>query len=379
MTSPIELTPEEQVLAREAAITSLSMLPTTVAYTVRCKRTGVAIATMQLLQQAGKIPYLSQWDEMIAYHPLFSHSQNRLLAWTRKYWNLTFKNATDHVSETQKEQFCIAFMAILHSCGCLDQQCSALPSFRTVSVNMQRLLELAYWFNFLDSKRFKFPVLRINKTNANEKLEDISTYLDICGSVRNDYETNKNTAAEEERLETARRAEKMVRSGHVRAISKKMLWNWFVSSLAESNSKKYSLPEWEDWKQDSLKLWLASESVQLQYELEDVDSVEEVFLLECALGTSVSNAFKTELHKIRKNISDHLKIFEIDWAATFNQSTAQRTTEDGTVIESAGPPEPGEPPLMNAYFNRIDYLKAKAKHDVQVLQYNAWKDKGEQS
>jgi len=370
--------PEEQLTEREHAIHLLSFLPETKSYTIYCKRTGVAIATMELLQQAGKLPYLANWHETQAYHPLFSLSQNQLLAWTRKNWNILFKSTIDHTSEIERQQFCIAFMAILHSLRCIDQTVPALPAFHTVQANMQRLLELAYWYNFLDSKRFKFPMLRISRVNANAALTDISAYLDICGSVRHDYETSKDGRAEEAKLESARKAELSVRRGHVRAVSKRALWNWFLSSMLDHNSKKYELQEWKEWKEDSAKLWFASESTQLQYSLDDVESIEEVFLTSCTLGTTVSHAFKTELNRIRNNINSHLKIFDIDWSATARQSgedgNIQRVLPDGTIVHSA-PPEPGDEPKISDFYNRVDYIRAHAKWKVAGMQWKAWNEK----
>jgi len=369
-----EVDAADQLAERERQVALLSFMPETKSYTMYCKRTGVAIATMQLMQQAGKLPYLAQWKDSTAYHPLFSLPQNHLLAWTRKNWNLLFRSTIDRSTEAQRQQFCIAFMAILHSLNSLDQHIPALPNFLTVNVNMQRLLELAYWYNFLDSKRFKFPTLRISKNNANNTLQDIGVYLDICESIKHDYETSKEGRAEEAKLEAARRAEISVRSSHIRAVSKRALWNWFLSSMgATSNSKKYELPEWVEWKEDAAKLWFASENTQLQHSLEDVDTIEEVFLQECTLGTSVSHAFRRELAKIRDNISNHLTIFEIDWASTIGGSSSKitRVGTDGKVY-SPMPEEQGPEPLIGNFNSRVEFIRAKAKWEVRGIQMRAW-------
>lgn len=373
-------TPEEQLEERERAIALLSFLPELKSLTLYCARTGVPVANMQLLQQAGKMPFLSNWKDSQAFHPLFSLPQAQLLAWTRKNWNTIFKHsAIDHVTDVQKEQFCIAFMAILHSLNCVDQQVPVLPQFHTVVTNMQRLLELAYWYNYLDSKRFRFPTLRINKLNLNTSLHDIHSYFDICDSVRHDWETSKDAKFEEAKLEAARRAEKAVRGTHIKAVSKKALWHWFLSSLQSSNSKKYTLPEWMEWKEESAKLWFGSENQQLQYSPDDVDSIEEVFLSECTLGTGVSHAFTTELTKIRNHIVNHQKIFSIDWTETM-KAKIKRTDALGNVIGeediSVTPPEmPGKAPDLCDYPSRAKYLVAKAKYDIQCRQYAAWMEK----
>lgn len=335
---------------------------------------------MNLIQQAGKMPFLSQWKDSQAFHPLFSLPQQQLLAWTRKNWNSIFRSsALDHITDIQRQQFQIAFMAILHSLNCIDQQIPALPDFHTVNTNMQRLLELAYWYNYLDSKRFKFPTLRINKLNGNRALQDIGVYFDICDSVRADWSRSKEAKFEDAKLEAARRAEKAVRGSHVRAVSKKALWNWFLSSMQNENSKKYALPEWVEWKEESAKLWFASENQQLQYSCDDVNSIEEVFLTVCTLGTTVSHAFTTELTKIRDNISNHQKVFEIDWEATMRPKVS-RTDGVGNLIGSSdiantSPDAPGKEPQLHEFRSRSEYIRAKAKWDIAGMQYNAWMEK----
>jgi hypothetical protein len=376
---PKLLTPEQQLEERERAIILLSFLPETKSLTLYCQRTGVPIANMNLIQQAGRMPFLSQWKDSQAFHPLFSLPQAQLLRWVRGNWNSIFRSSTlDHITDVQKQQFCISFMAILHSMNCVDQQSPALPDFHTVNVNMQRILELAYWYNYLDSKRFKFPTLRITKLNSNTTLHDIAAYFDICDSVRHDWETSKEAKLEDAKLEAARRAEKAVRSSHVRAISKKALWNWFLSSMQAENSKKYMLEEWKEWKEDSAKLWFASENQQLQYSIDDVNSIEDVFITVCTLGTTVSHAFNTELNKIRTHISNHLKVFEIDWEATMKPAVV-RTTNDGTVLSadvSLTPREhPGKEPQLNEYHSRSDYIRAHAKWDIACRQYSFWQEK----
>lgn len=373
-------TPEFLLDERERAVLLLSFLPETKSLTLYCQRTGIAVATMELLQQAGKMPFLSQWKESQCFHPLFSLPQAQLLSWVRKNWNYIFKNnASDSITNHQKQQFCISFVAILHSLNCLDQQVPALPDFDTVNSNMQRLIELAYWYNYLDSKRFRFPTLRINKLNQNTALHDIGCYLDICDSVRKDWETSKDAKLEESKLEAARKAEKAVRGSHVRAISKKALWNWFLSNLSVANSKKYSLPEWLEWKEQSAKLWFSSEHGQLAYSPDDVNNIEEVFIAECSLGTTVSHAFNAELTKIHSHITNHLKIFDFD-LGELPVTGAQRVDGSGNPIPASlaannPPPAPGNEPKINEFNSRSDYIRAKCRYDISCRQYFSWMEK----
>jgi hypothetical protein len=369
--------PIKELDERERAIALLSFLPETKHLTLYCSRTGVPIADMNLIMQVGKVPYLSQWKEAQSFHPLFSLPQSQLLAWTRKNWNQLFRNtASDHITDVQKQQFQIAFMAILHSLECIDQQAPALPSFQTVCDNLQQLLELAYWYNYLDSKRFRFPTLRINKLNANLNLRDISAYLEVCESKKHDWETSKEAKFEDAKLLAAQKAEKAVRSSHVRAISKKALWNWFLSSLLASNSKKYSLPEWQEWKEDAARLWFANENGQLQFSSDDVNDIENVFLSECTIGTVISHAFASELEKIRNHIENHRKIFEIDLSEV-RLPNVRRTNSLGEAIETPTDPigipqDPGKEPQLCDYNSRAKYIQARARWDIQSRQYQAY-------
>jgi hypothetical protein len=364
-----------EITERERNVALLGFLPETKSLTLYCHLTGEPIASMVLLQQAGKLPFLSQWKEPLSYHPLFSLPQRQLLSWTRHNWNILFKAASDHVTDVQKKQFQIAFMAILHSLKCLDQQHPALPTFDVVNSNMQRLIELAYWYNWLESKRFRFPTLRINKLNANLNLSDIHTYFDICDSVRHDYETSKEAKYEEAKLEAARRAEKSVAGTHVRAVSKKHLWNWFLSCMQNHDAKKFARAEWLAWKEEKSKLWYASDTGILKHSPDEVTEIEDMFLIVCSLGTTISHAFTNELNLIRDKINNHLKIFSLDMIDTIKQPSVRRVGVDGKPVVIA-PVHPGDtPPNPNDFEKRHMYLVARAKYDVAIMQYNAWKEK----
>lgn len=375
MTQTIESTPSAIVEERERQIVLLSLLPEVKTYTLKCRYTGVTVATMQMLMQVGKLPYLTHWNDALVAHPLFALQQHQLLSWTRKQWNYLFRETTDRATEVQKEQFCIAFVAILHSLGSVKIEAPALPSFDTVTANMQRLLELAYWQHYLESQRFRFPTLRITTFNHNTALADIGAYFSVCDSARSDWESSKDAKQEEANIEAARRAEKSVRGSHIRAVSKKALWNWFLSSMKVTNSKKYDLPEWKEWREDSEKLWFGSENQQLSFSLDDVESIEDVFITTCELGSSVSNAFKTELNKIREHIHNHQTLFTIDWT-TVGKSNVARVREDGTTeaatIVQRIPEQPGPEPQIGAFNSRVDYIRAHAKWKVMGMQYDAW-------
>lgn len=368
--------PSTPTIMSDSPIPGESLLPSMHTYTLTCAYTGVPIASFSLIMQAGKLPYLAQWRDSLAIHPLFSLNQRALLSWTRRNWNSKFKEAAlEHASPIERQQFQIAFVAILHSLGSVRIESPCLPLFETVSANMQRLLELAYWQNYLESKRFRFPTLRVSRANSNTFLGNVSDYLNICESVKKDWESSKDALAEEAQVEAARRAEKSVRSSHVRAVSKRALWNWFLSCLLASNKKRYTLPEWEEWKTDAHKLFFATENNQLSYTTDDVDDIIDVAMGECPIGNVISHAFFGELNKIRENIKEHNELFEVDWSATLGAGI-QRTDEAGNVKSiPAEPSNPGVEPTPGAFFSRLEFLKAQAKWKVQMLQWKAWHEK----
>lgn len=367
----------QPIIPSDSPIPGETLLPSTHTYTLTCAYTGIPIAAFSLIMQAGKLPYLAQWKDSLAIHPLFSLNQRALLSWTRRNWNSKFKEAAlEHASPIERQQFQIAFVAILHSLGSVQIQSPCLPQFETVSANMQRLLELAYWQNYLESKRFRFPTLRISRANSNTSLGNVSDYLSVCESVKKDWESSKDALAEEAQVEAARRAEKSVRASHVRAVSKRALWNWFLSCLLASNKKRFTLPEWEEWKTDAGKLFFASEHAQTLYKTDDVDDIVEVALGECPQGNIISHAFFGELNKIRTNIKEHNELFEVDWSATLGSPAIQRTDAAGNILNA--PPEPTNPgaePIPGAFYSRIEFIRAQAKWKVQMLQWKAWHEK----
>ena len=368
-----DLTIAQELAVREASISKINFLPTTSTHTLYCQYTGTPIASIALIHQAGRAPYLKEWQQSIVVHPLFSLSTPAILSWTRKNWNRIFRDASDHASPVERLQFQIAFVAVLRTLDSIKQECPVLPSFDTCQRHMQSLLELAYWKFYLDSQRFRFPTLRINKLNANTALDDIGAYFAVCNSVRADWETKRDALAEEAKIETARRVERLVRGSHVKAVSKKALWNWFIASISVKNKKKFELDEWKEWLADSSKLWFASDNIRLQFSFDDVQSIEDVFIQECELGTTISHTFQKELNAIRKTISEHLSMWDIDWDETNNGPS--RVSADGTVQIPARPPEPGPEPHISNYRSRFDYLKALATWKMDKLNLQTWIEK----
>lgn len=360
---------------REDALLHFSFLPERKSLPIYCQRTGVMIGNLEYLQQAGKVPYLSHWKDACAYHPLFSLSTRDLLRWTRKNWNWLFRGASDSVTYIQKQQFQIAFVAVLHTFGSIEQSVPALPEFETVERHIQRLIELAYWHYTLQSQRFKFPKWRISAVNTNGTLNNVDAYLDICQVTKETWEGSREALVDEsEKLEAARRAEKAVRSSHIKAVSKRHLWNYFRSSLHEKiGTKVYESEKWIEKRERMEKLFLGSESTQLKFDRFDVDEMEEVMLSVCQLGSSTTHAFTIELDKIRKNIIAHQETF------TFNiremmKPKVQRVDADGNAISIAinEPPVAGPAPKLSDFYKRSDFLKAEAKWNIRKMQREAW-------
>ena len=150
-----------------------------------------------------------------------------------------------------------------------------------------------YWKFYLDSQRFRFP--HSESTTCEHALDDIGTYFAVCNSVRADWGNETRCICRRGQDRNSPGVERLVRGSHVKAVSKKALWNWFIASISVKNRKKFELDEWKEW----LAVVPASDNIRLQFSLDDVQSIEDVFIQECELGTTISHTFQKELNSIR--------------------------------------------------------------------------------
>ncbi len=314
-------------------------------HVITCTRTGIVVASIDLIRVAGHVPYLSQWKHTQALHPLFSLELFPLLQYARSTWNhfcsLTPEQASDSALTTKQEKLLqVATLAMLHHLGEVEQTTQWLPSIAEVSGCWSSLIQLGYWKNYLESKRFRFPALRISKNN---KGIDLHSYLQDCWEVKKEYETRVREAAELEKLQATERALVALRDDLVKKSpkSKKLLWRWFCAHIPARYSRDVEGWMWE--------LYDAETSDEIaEFTLADIDLFEEIVLAEIPLGSSISHSFLERLDYKRKILQARVDTYEILVPESIKEGVA-----DGSISSVE--------PKQEDYPSKVAFMVAKAK------------------
>lgn len=329
-------------------------------HTLTCRYTGTVVASINCIKVAGHVPYLSHWKEQQAIHPLFSLELKPLLKFAAHAWahfcSLTPEEAANTKQIARQEQILqITALAILHKISDIQQTTVWVPSIVSVSNNWNSLIPLAHWKNLLDSKRFKFPVLRISKNNVastehrasadstSQAAIDLTSYLTTCWEAKKDYESRIKEAAEAEKARAADEALIEIRNDLQRKAprSKKLLWRWFSAHLPSRYSR-----DMEGWMWDLFDA--ETEAEVCEFTMADIDLFEEIILCEIPTGSSVSHAFLDRLSHKRKLLETRFNTFEI-----LIPEAVAAEKEAGTIA--------AEEPVLTAFPNKTAFLIAHAK------------------
>ena len=316
-------------------------------YPIKCNRTGVVLGRLDLTVSAGHMPYLSHWKEQICYHPLFSMQQHKLCEFMRNEWNrLSGKIEEEEITEKEARILQVGFVALLHSLGSIrqDDDIAVLPSLTVVQNNFHSLLMLNYWQSFLAIKSFKFPELHICRINRNTALESIKDYIDACFQRKKDWEKGRDELAEQDRVRTAEQAILAIRSGIKKPVSKRILWQWVKGNL----DTRWA-PDAQGWMST---LFLGNAAAILDFDLDEIDLMEEIIVSCCPAGTGVMFAVRERIEAIRKTWKDHYDTFTIEEEGL--EAIEEIKKEVGTNPE----PKPEDFPKKALYF------VAKAKWDL---------------
>lgn len=276
-------------------------------YPLRCTITGVPLGHLNLIISAGHMPYLSHWDKQICYHPYFSLEQSKLITFVRDEWNrLSREIINESITDQESTNIRVGFVAILYSLGSIKQDSgiTILPEIGIVQSNLESLISLAYWQNYLDSKRFNFPFLHISKLNDNCSLIDVGDYLGACWKKKDEYESGMSEIVEKEKARIAEKAIIAIRNTFLKPPSKKLLWQWIKGNLPP----KWA-PDAEGW---LATIFLGSVATSLEFEIEDIELMEEIIQSSCPIGNSVMFAVKERINEIKKNFREHYDTFTIE-------------------------------------------------------------------
>jgi hypothetical protein len=273
-----------------------------------CTRTGLLVAALTVHKVAGHVPYLSQWKDTQAFHPLFSVPPTSLLKFSRRVWmqlcSLTPEQAADpKVTDRHELLLRVAALAMLHNISDVHQSTVWLPTLAEVSSNWNSLLQLSSWKAYLDSTRFKFPELRISKFN---KGIDLTAYIQDCWQIKKEYETVVREGVEKEKLAAAEAALKAIRDDIAGKAprSKKLLWRWFIANIPARYARDTDGWMWELFDAETY------DEVS-EFTLSDIDLFEEIVLAELPTGSSISHAFLDRLAVKRQLLDSTVRSFEI--------------------------------------------------------------------
>lgn len=310
-------------------------------YNIVCKYSGLQIGVLEYETVAGHQPYLSHWDGMVALHPVFSLSTSKLLAFSRNEWNRLAKASEDsETTGTEDNILRVCFLAVLHSLGSLKQEVPALPPLHIVQSNMTRLFALAYWYNYLESQRFKFPSFKINRLNANDGFDNIKDYIDLCFDIKRDYEKGVDDLVEAEKVKAAEKALKALRDSWVVPVSNKQLWRWVRAHLPA----KYEADA-QGWMGT---IFCGSERAILAFDDEEIELMEHIILGECPPGTAILAAVRKRIDTVWQIWRDNKEAFSVDFG--------EYESED----EDGKPAAPVAEPKLADFVNKVLFIKARA-------------------
>lgn len=320
-------------------------------YVIHCQRSGVPIGNLNYVTCAGAMPYLSHWDEMVALHPIFSLETGRLLAFARSEWNRLAKKVEDEEADKRDSTMLqVAFLAVFHSLGSVDQQAPSLPPLHIVQSQMTRLFALAYWKFYLDSKRFAFPTFKINKLNANDRFENLGHYLDACFEIKSNYDKNINDLVEQEKVNAAEAALKKLRNSWIVPVGNKALYRWIRAHMPA----RYEADA-QGWMST---LFCGNQSTILDFDDDETDLLEQIVCGECPAGTAIMHAVRERIEAIRKIQKDHREAFTVDFETFLTEEQVKQKEQNEEITVMAEP-------KLEDFASKVLWIRAKATWYLQ--------------
>lgn len=311
----------------------------TLTHAIRCMHTGTTIGSLSIVTAAGALPYLSHWKEMQAAHPFFSLPPGKLLAHARSEFERIAKEI--EAAPRDELQLQVLFVAVLHTLGGIQQSAAAMPAPEVAIINFPKLFKLAYWKHYLDSKRFRFPEFKITHLNANTKYENISSYLDACFAVREDYERGIKEVTERAKAEAAEEAMRKLRDSWIVPVGKRALWKWVRAHFQDTKFQADA----EGW---ISTLFLGSRAAVLEFDVDETDLMEEMILSVAPGGNAIMAAVRAHIDTIRREQQETKEAFTVDFG-------------EYTTPEMAPSPEP----LLKDFPSKVHWIRAKALWSLQ--------------
>lgn len=311
-----------------------------------CVRTGIVVGSISVATVAGHMPMIGQWKESMVLHPLFSLQPVALLHFAKNSWfrfcAFSDEETLDEIVTAKQELLLrVAALGLLHQLTDVRQDIPWMPSWADVSRNWSSLLGISYWKNYLESQRFKFPSIHISKL---EPTLDLHEYLQLCWKVKKNYETKVNERIEQEKLDLAEKAIKVLRDDLAGKTprSTKLLWRWFLANLPT----RYEADS-EGWMR-TIFFSKLDDNLQNTFTMADIDLFEEIFLSEVPTGSSISHAFLEILRSKRTLMEQHFETFEI-----LVPQNIQDDKASGVI--------PATKPVITDFPNKFAFMIAEAR------------------
>lgn len=331
-----------------------------ISHRIFCQRSGLQIGTLELVATAGTLPYLTQWKEGVSHHPVFAMEHQKLLEFARAEWQRLAQRAADsEITEPESNILRVCYLAMLHSLDSVVQEQPCLPPLSVVQGTIEGLFNLSAWKFFLESKRFRFPTLKISKGNKNLDFSNISDYLDTCFQIKEDYETKVVEAVEKAKIEAAEKALASLRSEWVTPTSKKMLFQWVRAHLPE----KYHA-DGQGWLGT---LFLGNEKAIVEFEKEDVALFEEILYASCPVGNSIFKAVRERVDQVKTIWEQHHEAWEIDLGEDDWLDPSDKVLVNGAKKDA---PDPGPEPQLNQFTTRGQYIQAHARWTIAKARFD---------
>ena len=303
------------------------------------------IGTLEYIKTKGQVPYLMAWSEMQAIHPLFAMAPNRLLAFARSEYERQLQIAEDgECTDREKETLQVAWLAVLHSLGSIQQDAPALPPYYIVHKTIKALFSLAYWKAFLESQRFAFPTFKITKLNKNQRFENVDYYLEACFEIKDNYEKGLKDLVERDKVRAAERALAALRSQWALPKSKRALWAWVRANLPEKFQTDAA-----NWMGT---IFLGNEKTILDWDWDEILMMESIIIGECPQGTGILHAVRQRIDEIKKVHTDYKEAFTVDISFT---APLTKANEQGELVKIDDPR-----PERKDFATNVLFIKANA-------------------
>jgi len=301
---------------------------------------------MEFIVTAGVSPFMEFYSDRVVYHPLFAMEPAKLLGFLRHEWERLSVLEQELITEAEETILRVGFLALLHSLGSVKQEKPSLPSLKIVQENIKGLFGLVSWKFWLESKRFKFPMLSLSTLNDNLDFSTVGNYIAVCYEERQAYLDGISDVIERDKAEQTEKALRALNDSWVTPVAPRVLWQWIVVQLPA----RYQADA-EGWLKT---LFLGSKRTVVSFDKEDIELAVDIIRSEMPVGTGVMRAVQERLKWIEDTWSNHYEAWEIE----DSMLDATRLFVNGVKVAA---PEPGEEPKLESFTSRGAYLQAAAK------------------